>query len=62
MLCLSLLIIGFTQQTENPRLTGNRGFLENLLLPLPFPSHDAKTKAITLPNGHASVGRHMLQN
>jgi hypothetical protein len=27
---------------------------------LPFYSHDAKTKAITLPNGHATTGRRVL--
>jgi len=60
MFCLSLLVL--VQQTENPRLTGNRGFLENLLLLLPVASHDANLKAIALPNGHATIGRRMLQS
>jgi hypothetical protein len=37
------------------------GFPKNLWLLLPFHSHDAKTKAITLPNGHAPIGRRVLQ-
>jgi hypothetical protein len=60
MLCLSLLVL--IQQTENPRLTGSRGYLENLSLRSTFTSHDAKTKAITLPNGHAPIGWQVLQN
>jgi hypothetical protein len=42
-------------------LAGNRGFFENLLLPLPLYTHDAKTKAITLPDGHAAIGQRVLQ-
>jgi hypothetical protein len=37
--------------TKNPRLTGNRGFLENLFLGLKFPSRDATQ----MPNEHAAI-------
>jgi hypothetical protein len=56
-----LLWLRFSSKTENPRLTGNRGFLENLSLCLPFYSRDAEIKAITLPDGHASIGQRVLQ-
>jgi len=36
--------------------------LKNLLLLLPFYSRDARTKAITLPNGHATIGQRVLRS
>jgi hypothetical protein len=49
------------KKAENPRLTGNRGSYENPLLKSEVRSHDAKTAANAIPNGHLSFGRRVLQ-
>jgi hypothetical protein len=42
-------------------LTGNRGLFKKSVVASPSYSRDAKTKAITLPDGHATIGRRGLQ-
>jgi len=42
-------------------LTGNRGFLEILLLKSEVRSHDANTAANARPNGHLSIDLRVLQ-
>jgi hypothetical protein len=48
-------------KTKNPRLTGNRGFLENLFFRLEHSSHAAKAPDAAMPNGHARTGFGALQ-
>jgi hypothetical protein len=45
---------GAISPTKNPRLTGNRGFLENLFIGLAVPSHDASPASAAVPTGHLS--------
>jgi hypothetical protein len=55
------LSFGFGLKSKNPRLTGNRGFLEICLFKSELHPHDAETPADARPNGHASVGLRVLQ-
>jgi hypothetical protein len=56
-----MFFLWLVNETENPRLTGNRGFLEILLLESEVRSHDAGAAANTHPNRHLSFGERVLQ-
>ena len=52
----------FWVKSENPRLTGNRGFLKKSPVRSEFQSHDAQKTGAALPNGHAAIDRRVLQH
>jgi len=60
--CFSFRFRFWVKKQETRDRLAIAGFLKNLLFSLEFCSHDAKTKAIALPNRHASIGLHMLQS
>ena len=55
-------VLVLVTKTENPRLTGNRGFLENLCcLNQKFVPTMPKRQQSRCPNGHVSIGWRVLQ-
>jgi hypothetical protein len=54
------LSFGFGLKSENPRLTGNRGFFEKLFFKSELHLHDARMPADARPNGQASIGLRVL--
>jgi hypothetical protein len=54
-------ILVLVQKAENPRLTGNRGFLK-IVCSFRISSHDAQKPGVALPTGHAANDRRVLQH